>query len=117
MSTSVHSGPAMDLERFANENRGATAAALVAGGQGWVPKAMPTRLASHELEALEAGAKVAVLLNQEYHSWLVQGMKKSGAAAADIEGGDKVWSNAAQPSGREPDQREVGWSGGQRRRG
>ena len=101
----------MDLERFANENRGATAAALVSGGQGWVPKAVPTRLASHELEALEAGAKVAVLLNQEYHSWLVQGMKKSGAAAADIEGGDKVWSNASQPSGRESDQREMGWGG------
>ena len=106
----------MDLQRFADEDRRTAAAALVARGQGWVPKAVPTRLASHELKTLEAWAKVAVLLNQEYHSRLVQGMKKSGAAAADIKGGDKVRSNSAQPSGRQPDEREMGWGGGQSRR-
>ena len=116
MNASVHRGPTVDLQRFANENRGATASSLVAGGQSWVPEAMPTRLASHELKTLEAWAKVAVLLNQEYHSRLVQGMKKGGAAAADIKGGDKVRSNSAQPSGRQPDEREMGWGGGQSRR-
>ena len=52
----------MDLQGPAYEDRSAAAAALVATGVGRVPKAMPTRLTSQELQTLEAGAKVAMLL-------------------------------------------------------
>ena len=88
MSTPVHSGTPMDLQRFTDENRGTAASALVACGQGWIPKAVPTRLASQELKTLEARAKVVVLLDQEDHAGLVQGMKQSGTTAPDVEGGD-----------------------------
>ena len=43
---------------------------------------MPTRLASQELQALKAGAKMAVFLKKKDSTGLVEGMDKSTAAAA-----------------------------------
>ena len=61
----VDSGATMYLKRPSYEDRGAAAAALVATGVGRVPNAMPTRLTSHELQTLEAGAKVAMFLKEK----------------------------------------------------
>ena len=52
----------MDLEGQADEYGGAAAPTLVAIGHRGVPETMPTRLSSHELEALEPGAQMTVLL-------------------------------------------------------
>ena len=117
MSATIDRGTTMYLQGPANENRCATASALVAGGQGWIPEAMPTRLASQELETLEAWAKVAVLLNQENHSGLVQGMEKSAAAASDIKSGDEVGSNAAQTRGWKTNEGSMKRDGGHSRGG
>ena len=78
---------------------------------------MPTRLASHELKALEARTKVAVFLDQEDHAGLVQGMKQSVTTAPDVEGVDKMGCDSTQTSGREPDDRVMHWGGRQGRRG
>ena len=48
-----------------------------------------------------------MLLYQQNHTWLMQGMEKGGAATSNIEGGDKVRSDPSQPSGWEPDRRAV----------
>ena len=48
-----------------------------------------------------------MLLYQQDHTWLMQGMEKGGATTSNIEGGEKVWSDPSQPSGWEPDRRAV----------
>ena len=54
----------MDLEGPADQNGRAATTALVATAKGWIPEAVPARLAGQELETLQSRAKLAVLLNQ-----------------------------------------------------
>ena len=65
MSAPLERGATMYLQRPPDEDSRAAAAALISTSVGRIPYAMPTRLASHELQALEAGAKVAVFLQEK----------------------------------------------------
>ena len=65
MSAPLERGATMYLQRPPDEDGRASAAALISTSVGWIPTAVPTRLASHELQALEAGAKVAMFLQEK----------------------------------------------------
>ena len=75
-------GSAVNLQRPPDKDGRAAAAALIPIRMGWVPDTMPTRLASQELQSLEAWAKVAVFLKEEDSTGLMEGMDKGTAATS-----------------------------------
>ena len=94
----------MDLQGPTDEYSRATTAPLVSARGGRIPEAVPSRLTGQELEAMEAGPEVAVFLQEQNHTGLVQGMEDGSTTAPDIKGGDEVRHGAPQMRWPETDQ-------------